>query len=103
MTFVQDDENSATTIGYDIRGSEPGLHGFHVHAFGDNTNGCTSAGGHFNPTSQDHGDRTAAIRHVGDLGNLNVDGQGNAIGTISDSRLTLIGPLSVVGVSCLSR
>jgi len=97
VTFVQDDENSATTISYDIRGSEPGLHGFHVHEFGDNTNGCTSAGGHFNPTSQDHGDRGAAVRHVGDLGNLTVDGQGNASDTISDSLLKLIGPHSVVG------
>jgi len=97
VTFTQVDERSPTTIQYDIKGSEPGLRGFHVHEFGDNTNGCTSAGGHFNPSGVPHGDRTAAVRHVGDLGNLLVDGQGNASGTLSDRQVTLIGPLSVVG------
>lgn len=102
MTFTQQDEHSPTTINYDIRGSDPGPHGFHVHEFGDNTNGCTSAGGHFNPTGKDHGDRTATVRHVGDLGNLDIDEQGNARGAMSDGQVTLIGPHSVVGVSCLS-
>lgn len=34
----------------DISNLDPGLHGFHVHQYGDiYTNGCLSTGGHFNP------------------------------------------------------
>ncbi|MCI17627.1 superoxide dismutase, partial [Trifolium medium] len=38
-----------------ITGLAPGLHGFHIHALGDTTNGCNSTGPHFNPLKKDHG------------------------------------------------
>ena len=47
VTFEQSSETSSTTITYDIKGSDPSAErGMHVHQFGDNTNGCTSAGPH---------------------------------------------------------
>lgn len=33
-----------TTVNGNISGLKPGLHGFHVHALGDTTNGCMSTG-----------------------------------------------------------
>jgi hypothetical protein len=33
-----------TTVTGSVSGLKPGLHGFHVHALGDTTNGCMSTG-----------------------------------------------------------
>lgn len=55
-------------------------HGFHVHEKGDcSAPDAMSAGGHFNPTNQPHGDPAGAAHHGGDIPNLKADAQGNAI------------------------
>jgi len=98
VTFEQDSEHSPTTITYDISGNDPNAErGMHIHQFGDNTNGCTSAGPHFNPFGKDHGAPSDEIRHVGDLGNFKTDGQGNGKGSVSDTLIKLIGEQSVLG------
>lgn len=82
----------------DVKGLTPGKHGFHVHEFGDLSKpDFTSAGGHFNPTGHPHADRTAEQRHVGDLGNLEADAQGNAKASFVDPQLQLSGPHSILG------
>ncbi|MCJ1484146.1 Superoxide dismutase [Cu-Zn] [Schaereria dolodes] len=96
--FEQTSESSQTTITYDITGHDAEAErGMHIHQFGDNTNGCTSAGPHFNPHSKTHGAPSDEERHVGDLGNFKTDSQGNAQGSISDKLIKLIGPESVLG------
>ena len=54
-----------------------------------------------NPFSKTHGAPSDSERHVGDLGNIDTDGQGNAKGSITDHQIKLIGPESVLGV-CIS-
>lgn len=34
------------------------LHGFHVHMYGDVSQACVDAGGHFNPLGVDHGSKS---------------------------------------------
>lgn len=47
VVFEQESESAPTTITYDITGNDANAQrGFHIHTFGDNTNGCTSAGPH---------------------------------------------------------
>ncbi|XP_073440665.1 superoxide dismutase [Cu-Zn] isoform X2 [Dendrobates tinctorius] len=79
-----------------ITGLTDGLHGFHVHAFGDNTNGCISAGPHFNPHGKTHGAPGDEVRHVGDLGNI-TSKDGNADIEIKDKIISLDGVNNVIG------
>lgn len=50
-----------------------------------------------NPHNKEHGAPSDSDRHVGDLGNFETDGQGNAKGSVSDKMIKLIGPESVLG------
>lgn len=56
----------------------PGEYGVHIHETGvcEKSEGFKSAGGHFNPTDEVHGDANADPSHAGDLGNMTVDEDG---------------------------
>ncbi|KAI9761530.1 MAG: Superoxide dismutase [Cu-Zn] [Candelina submexicana] len=98
VTFEQESESSPTKVSWNVTGNDSNAErGMHIHQFGDNTNGCTSAGPHFNPFSKTHGAPSDDERHVGDLGNYKTDGQGNASGSVDDKLIKLIGPESVLG------
>ena len=45
-----------------MSGLVPGLHGFHIHEFADFSNGCVSAGPHYNPFGATHGGPTDEVR-----------------------------------------
>ncbi len=54
-------------------------HGFHIHETGDcSAADATSAGGHFDPTTQPHGRASTAQHHLGDNDNLVADANGIA-------------------------
>ncbi|KAG0083824.1 Superoxide dismutase [Cu-Zn] [Podila epicladia] len=95
--FTQENESAPVHVEAHLAGLAPGLHGFHIHEFGDNTNGCMSAGGHFNPHGMTHGAPTAQVRHAGDLGNVTADASGKATFNGTDPQLKLIGPHSIIG------
>jgi len=89
--------NGPVEIKGEITGLTPGNHGFHVHEFGDYTNGCMSSGPHFNPTKTTHGAPDDAVRHVGDLGNVVANNDGTAAVNITDSIIQLSGPNGILG------
>lgn len=77
VTFVQ--QGAKVTMTARVTGLTPGPHGFHVHEKGDcSAPDATSAGGHFNPTNQPHGEPHAAEHHAGDMPMLVADANGNA-------------------------
>ena len=95
--FEQPDNSSSVKVTGQVTGLKQGSHGFHIHEFGDNTNGCTSAGPHFNPLKKDHGGPDADVRHVGDLGNIEANASGVANVDITDKIIQLQGPHNIIG------
>jgi superoxide dismutase, Cu-Zn family len=78
-TFVQTDKGVTMTL--ELSGLKPnGVHALHLHEFGDcSAPDATSAGGHWNPTKERHGERHGTDEfHRGDIDNIEADGQGRA-------------------------
>ena len=82
------DTGKGVEINYDITGMADGEHGFHIHEYGDLTDGCQSACAHFNPFGTTHGGLNSKVRHEGDLGNI-VSRDGRAKGTLMAKTLSL--------------
>ncbi len=83
-----------------VNGLTPGQHAIHLHDKGDcSAPDAASAGGHWNPTSEDHGKWGHAPFHHGDIGNLVADANGKAVLSV-ESELWTIGdgkPSDVLG------
>jgi Cu-Zn family superoxide dismutase len=86
----------------DIIGLTPGKHGFHIHEYGDiSAIDAKTAGGHFNPDKQAHGAPTDQVRHVGDLGNVVADTNGEAHLEWTDTIIKFSGPHNIIGRSVI--
>jgi len=98
--FTQKDGN--VEISGEVTGFSPGLHGFHIHEYGDcSAMDASSAGGHFNPTHMPHAGADSAHRHAGDLGNVKADESGKAVVRMTDKMIQLHGPNSIIGRSVI--
>lgn len=83
-----------------IGGLPPGEHGFHIHERGDcSAPDASSAGDHFNPDDNPHGSPRdpADQRHVGDLGNVTADADGDADIAMEHAEMQLEGADSIIG------
>ena len=73
-----------------VHHAPPGWHAAHVHDKGDcSAPDASSAGGHFNPATKNHGSPHAPEHHAGDLGNLWVDAHGEGRHVILMPELTV--------------
>jgi len=73
------DVGGQVMISLTVEGLSPGQHGVHVHTTGRcDAPTFESAGGHWNPTNQQHGLENPQGQHAGDMPNLTVgqDGRG---------------------------
>lgn len=72
-------ENNEVTLTVNVSGLEEGMHAIHLHENADcSAEDGTSAGGHWNPTFEDHGEwGDANGYHKGDIGNFKADADGN--------------------------
>jgi superoxide dismutase, Cu-Zn family len=77
---IEQKADGTVVLRVEVTGLPAGTHGTHIHTVGAcDASGATpfsSAGGHFNPTSQQHGRNNPAGPHAGDLPNLVVDASG---------------------------
>lgn len=81
------ESNNQVTLKLDVKNLTPGIHAVHIHEKGDCSSADgTSAGGHWNPTSHNHGKWGSHTFHMGDIGNLTADNDGNAKLTFSTDK-----------------
>jgi len=100
VKFVQIVGTNNTIIDINLSGFEPNTsHGFHIHEKSIKpSDSCDLAGSHFDPTGSPHGGPhdSQKKRHIGDLGNILADANGNVKVKFSDYYIELSGSNSIV-------
>jgi Cu-Zn family superoxide dismutase len=71
-TLTLSEEAAGITVSGTLTGMPPGTHAIHVHMTGRCEPPFESAGGHWNPTNNQHGTENPRGPHFGDLPNLTV-------------------------------
>ena len=95
------DTDAGLEVKAEFAGLAPGIHAFHIHEFGDCSDGGNAAGSHYNPQGAPHGLLSkdgAAHAHAGDMGNVEARDDGNAVAELILPGVTLnVGTVSVAG------
>jgi len=101
VSFTQ--HGDKVVVDADISGLAPGEHGFHIHEKGDcSAPDGTSAGGHFNPNGQAHGNPAEPHHHFGDMPMLTADASGHAKLHVELTSITLQeGAGNIIGKSVI--
>jgi Cu-Zn family superoxide dismutase len=100
---LKEKSTTMTTIEAHITGLQPNRkYGWHIHEAGDlrvDADGkpCSGACAHYNPFNKKHGGSKSRERHIGDLGNIVTDDNGNSSTTLNMSTIKLKGKYSVIG------
>jgi Cu-Zn family superoxide dismutase len=78
------------TLEISLTDVEPGFHAMHLHENGDcDSDDGSSAGGHWNPTVMNHGKWSQGEHHKGDIGNIEIDSNGNGTFTMATDKWCL--------------
>jgi len=103
VKFTQkNNEQTVIYINLSGTGLQPNaLQGFHIHEYGDLSEGCKSACAHYNPFGKSHGCPGMSERHVGDLGNIQIDLFGTVNYSTKDELIQLSGDHSIIGRSLI--
>ncbi len=99
-TVTATEMNGGIQIRIDARGMPVGIHGAHVHTVGRcDAPDFTTAGGHWNPTSKQHGTSNPAGPHAGDAPNLTIGADGTGSLTVELPSGTIDGMLDADGAA----
>jgi len=96
------DEEAVTIVTINLSGATPGVHAMHIHqnqsCAAVDGGGGLGAGGHWNPADAAHGFPTAPVHHLGDLGNVTADKDGNVTATVTSEEFYVgDGPNTIMG------
>jgi Cu-Zn family superoxide dismutase len=73
-----------------LTGLSTGVHGIHLHGVGKcDPSDFSTAGAHFNPAAKHHGLENPAGPHAGDLQNITVNPNGEAVVDLTTARVAL--------------
>lgn len=86
---LTEDATGIVHVNVHVKGLAPGLHGIHIHATGSCRPSFAAAGGHHNPQGHEHGLENPQGPHAGDLPNIEIDENGNAIYEATTDRIDL--------------
>ena len=102
MVYFEQMNADETKISWDLTGcGKEGEHGFHIHEKADFSNGCVSAGPHYNPFGKNHGGPEDEERHAGDMGNIIMGKDGSSKGSMVDKLIKLHGDYTVINRSVM--
>jgi Cu-Zn family superoxide dismutase len=98
--FRQKEGAKDVTAKIDVEKAPPGEHAVHIHEKGDcSSPDGKSAGGHWNPSNEAHGQWGHDHFHLGDIGNMKVGEDGKGTITLTTDKWTIGGggPNDILG------